>query len=105
MELSSRSEHQGSRLLSSGELNSVTGQVHDAVDMSCTVTAQEETEDSQESEMNYQKEEKMGGKKTVSIPLAYLPGAYLSFKRNDCLVGGINPLGRMLNFHFSPSPS
>ena len=48
----------------------------------------------------------MGGKnKTVSIPLAYLPGAYLSFKRNDCLVGGINLLGRMLNFHFSPSPS
>ena len=44
-------------------------------------------------------------KKTVSIPLAYLPGAYLSFKRNDCLVRGINPLGRMLNFHFSPSPS
>ena len=102
MELSSRSEHLGSRLLSSGELNSVTGQVHDAVDMSCTVTAQEETEDSQESEMNYQKEEKMGGKKTVSIPLAYLPGAYLSFKRNDCLVGGINPLRRMLIFHFSP---
>ena len=63
MELSSRSEHQGSRLLSSGELNSVTGQVHDAVDMSCTVTAQEETEDSQESEMNYQKEEKDGWQK------------------------------------------
>ena len=66
MELSSRSEHQGSRLLSSGELNSVTGQVHDAVDMSCTVIAQVETEDSQESEMNYQKEEKDGWQKKNS---------------------------------------
>ena len=81
MELSSRSEHQGSRLLLSGELNSVTGQVHDAVDMSCTVTAQEETEDSQESEMNYQKEEKMGGKKNSQHTSGLYPWSLSKFQK------------------------